>query len=150
MEDGQIVQLYWDRDESAILATAEKYGAYCLRITSNILINAEDAQECVNDTYLNAWNAIPPHRPSVLSTFLGKIARNIAFNRYKHNAADKRGGGEIADVLDELEECISGIDYVEQEINRKELIKDINAFLETLPQKKCELFLCRYWYAVSV
>ena len=95
MDDAQIVQLYWDRDEQAIRATADKYGNYCTSIAMNILGNQEDAEECVNDTYLNAWNAMPPHRPSILSTFLGKITRNLSFNRYKHNTADKRGSGEL-------------------------------------------------------
>ena len=83
MDDAQIVQLYWDRNEQAIHATSDKYGNYCTSIAKNILGNQEDAEECVNDTYLNAWNAMPPHRPSILSTFLGKITRNLSFNRYK-------------------------------------------------------------------
>ena len=85
MEDNQIVQLYWDRDERAIKYTQQKYGNYCKSIAKNILGNLEDAEECVNDTFINAWNAMPPHRPGILSTFLGKITRNISFNRYKHN-----------------------------------------------------------------
>ena len=85
MDDAQIVQLYWDRNEQAIHATSDKYGNYCTSIAKNILGNQEDAEECVNDTYLNAWNAMPPHRPSILSTFLGKITRNLALNKYKHN-----------------------------------------------------------------
>ena len=102
MDDAQIVQLYWDRNEQAIHATSDKYGNYCASIAKNILGNQEDAEECVNDTYLNAWNAMPPHRPSILSTFLGKITRNLSFNRYKHNTANKRGGGELPVVLEEL------------------------------------------------
>ena len=82
MDDAQIVQLYWDRNEQAIHATSDKYGNYCTSIAKNILGNQEDAEECVNDTYLNAWNAMPPHRPSILSTFLGKITRNLSYNRY--------------------------------------------------------------------
>ena len=113
MNDAKIVQLYLVRDEQAIPETANKYGNYCTSIAKNILSNQEDAEECVNDTYLNTWNAIPPHKPKMLSTFLGKIVRNLAFNRYKHNTADKRGGGEIALVLDELASCVSGNDDVE-------------------------------------
>ena len=93
MDDGQIVQFYWDRDERAIPATADKYGNYCTSIAKNILGNPEDAEECVNDTYMRAWNSMPPHRPNVLSAFLGKITRNVSLNRYKQNPADKRGGG---------------------------------------------------------
>ena len=105
MDDAKIVQLYWDRNEQAIPATADKYGRYCTSIAKNILGNNEDAEECVNDTYLNAWNSMPPHRPSILSTFLGKIVRNLSFNRYKHNTADKRGGGELPVVLEECRSC---------------------------------------------
>lgn len=150
MDDAKIVQLYWDRDELAIPATADKYGNYCTSIANNILGNHEDAEECVNDTYLHTWNAIPPHKPAMLSTFLGKITRNLAFNRYKHNAADKRGGGELTAVLDELEECVSGNEDVEQSYEYKELVAAINEFLGTLPSEKRNMFVCRYWYADSI
>lgn len=150
MEDAKIVQLYWDRDQNAIVETANKYGNYCTSIAKNILGNREDAQECVNDTYMNAWNSMPPHRPNMLSTFLGKITRNLAFNRYKHNNTAKRGGGEIATVLDELSECVSGKDSVEQEIEYKELVKAIDSFLDTLSEEKRSIFICRYWYTDSI
>ena len=150
MEDTRIVQLYWDRDQKAITETATKYGNYCISIAKNILGNKEEAEECVNDTYMNAWNAMPPHRPNMLSTFLGKITRNLSFNRYKHNNADKRGGSEISAVLDELSECVSGKDNVEQEIEYKELIKDIDSFLDTLSPEKRSIFVCRYWYTDSI
>ena len=94
MEDEKIVQLYWDRDERAIPATAAKYGGYCTTIAQNILGSAEDAEECVNDTYMSAWNSIPPHRPGNLCTFLGKLTRNLSLNRYRYNTAHKRGTGE--------------------------------------------------------
>lgn len=106
MEDHQIVQLYWDRNQEAISATSEKYGAYCSSIARNILSNQEDTEECVNDTYLSAWNAMPPHRPSLLPSFLGKITRNLAFNRYRHNMAAKRGSGEFHGILEELKDCV--------------------------------------------
>ena len=150
MDDVKIVQLYWDRNEQAIPATADKYGNYCTSIAKNILGNREDTEECVNDTYMNAWNAMPPHRPSILSTFLGKIVRNISFNRYKHNTADKRGGGELPVVLDELSDLVSGKDDVEQEIEHKELVKSIDAFLDTLSPEKRSIFISRYWYTDSV
>ena len=150
MEDSQIVQLYWDRDEQAIPHTAEKYGGYCLAVAGNILGNSKDAEECVNDTYLNAWNAIPPHRPQVLSAFLGKITRNLAFNRHKRNTADKRGGGEAAAVLEELAEVVSGKDNVEQEVDRRALVNEIDVFLGKLPAEKRKIFLCRYWYFDSI
>ena len=94
MEDEKIVQLYWDRDERAIPETAAKYGGYCTSIAQNILGSAEDAEECVNDTYMSAWNSIPPHRPGNLCTFLGKLTRNLSLNRYRYNTAHKRGTGE--------------------------------------------------------
>jgi RNA polymerase sigma-70 factor (ECF subfamily) len=150
MEDRKIVQWYWDRDERAIPATADKYGSYCTAIAKNILGNREDAEECVNDTYLNAWNAMPPHRPDVLSAFLGKITRNLSLNRYRHNTADKRGGGELPAVLDELVDCVSGKEDTEQALNRQELVRAIDAFLDTLPRDKRSIFICRYWYTDSI
>ena len=150
MDDAKIVQLYWDRDEQAIPATADKYGNYCTSIAKNILGSREDAEECVNDTYLNAWNSMPPHRPNILSTFLGKIVRNLSFNRYKHNTADKRGGSELPVVLDELSDMVSGKDDVEQKIEHKELVKSIDAFMDTLSPEKRSIFISRYWYTDSV
>ncbi len=146
MEDSKIVQLYWDRDERAISATSEKYGNYCTSIARNILDSEEDAEECVNDTYLKAWNAMPPHWPSVLATFLGKITRNLSLNRYRYHTAGKRGGKEATIVLDELAELVSGTDSVEQDIDRRELIEAIDTFLAELPADKRGIFLCRYWY----
>ena len=150
MDDAKIVRLYWDRNEQAILATADKYGNYCASIAKNILGNHEDAAECVNDTYLNAWNSMPPHRPSILSTFLGKIVRNLSIKRYKHNTADKRGGGQATVVLDEIAEFVSDADSVEQEIDRKELATAIDRFLDRLPADKRNIFICRYWYFDSI
>lgn len=150
MDDAKIVQLYWDRNEQAIPATADKYGNYCTSIAKNILGNREDAEECVNDTYLNAWNSMPPHRPSILSTFLGKITRNLSIMRYKHNTADKRGGGQLPVVIDEILELVSDTDTVEQEIDRKELISAIDGFLDRLPADKKNIFVCRYWYFDSL
>ena len=150
MDDNKIVQLYFDRDERAISETASKYGSYCSSIARNILGNREDAEECVNDPYLNTWNSIPPHRPKLLSAFLGKIVRNLAFNRYKHNTAEKRGGGELPLVLDELAECVSGQDDVANAYLVKELVSAINDFLGTLPEDKRRMFVCRYWYTQSI
>ena len=150
MEDDHIVQLYWDRNQRAINETAMKYGKYCTTIAKNILGSFEDAEECVNDTYMNAWNSIPPERPNVLSAFLGRITRNLAFNKYKHEHTDKRGGGEILLVLDELAECVSGRDSVEEEVTSKELAKEIENYLASLSEMKRRIFVCRYWYADSV
>ncbi len=150
MNDKDIVRLYFNRDQRALSATAKKYGNYCTAIARNILESREDAEECVNDTYLSAWDAIPPNRPEILSAFLGKITRNLAFNKYKYNRAAKRGSGETAAVLEELAECVSGLEDVEQEIDRRELIAAINSFLDTLSPQKRNLFICRYWYSDSV
>lgn len=150
MDDNKILQLYWDRDEKAISATSQKYGSYCQSIAGNILGNLEDAQECVNDTYLNAWNSIPPQRPKMLSTYLGKITRNLSFNLYKKNKAEKRGGSQIPLVLDELSEVISTSTNPEEDWNRKEIVEAINSFLSSIPAEKRKLFVCRYWYADSV
>lgn len=150
MDDNGIIQLYWDRNDQAISATSEKYGHYCKAIAKNILNNEEDAEECVNDTYLNAWNSMPTHWPKQLATFLGKITRNLSFNKYKRDHAEKRGGGEIALILDELTDCVSDADDVEQIIDRQELSKAINSFVKNLPIEKRNIFVRRYWYADSV
>ena len=149
MEDSQIIQLYWDRDPDAISATAEKYCSYCTTIARNILGNSQDVEECVNDTYLNAWNSMPPHRPHVLASFLGRLTRNLSLNRYKLQHSAKRGGYGFALVLDELADCVSGMD-VEQQIDRDELLQAVNVFLAGLSTKKRGLFVCRYWYADSI
>lgn len=150
MKDIDIVNLYWQRNQKAISETSSKYGRYCKSIAKNILYNNQDVEECVNDTYLNAWNSMPPHRPKVLSAFIGKITRHLSFDKLRYKNAEKRGGGEIYLVLDELAECVSGSENVAEEVERKELIGEINEFLNTLPQEKCNIFLCRYWYAYPV
>lgn len=149
MNDNDIIQLYWNRDEQAIEVTSDKYGHYCKAIARNILGNEEDAEECVNDTYLNAWNAMPTHWPNQLSAFLGKITRNLSFNKYKHTKAEKRNAG-ITLVLDELAECISDENTIEQVIDHQELVNAINLFVRDLSLEKRNMFVRRYWYADSV
>ena len=117
MEDSRIIELYWQRNPNAIAETEQKYGAYCFRVADNILKSREDSEECVNDTWLRAWNVIPPKRPEVLQMFLAKITRSIAFNRFEARTAGKRGGGETALVLEELSECIAGSSDPEREGN---------------------------------
>ena len=150
MEDTAIVQLYWDRDERAISATSEKYGGNCAAIAANILGDRADAEECVNDTYLRAWNAMPPHKPRILSTFLGKIVRNLSLNRWRQNTAEKRGGGVLPAVLDEVAEVVSGVEDVEQKVEETALISAINDFLSQLSPEKRSMFICRYWRTDSV
>lgn len=149
MEDARIVQLYWERNEQAISATADKYGAYCASIARNILGDPEDVEECVSDTYLRAWNAIPPHRPQILPAFLGRITRNLALNRYRHSRADKRGGGRLPAVLEELS-FVTGGEDAEQALDRREVVDAVNSFLAGLPARKRTIFLCRYWYLDSI
>jgi RNA polymerase sigma-70 factor (ECF subfamily) len=146
MEDSQIVALYLQRDERALEETARKYGNYCFSITHNILGNREDAEEAVSDTYLGAWATIPPHKPVILSTFLGKIARRTAIKRYQHNRTLKRGGGELALALEELSEFLSDGNTPESAIENAELARILNEFLRKLPKEERTVFVCRYWY----
>ncbi len=150
MEDAMIIELYWRRDEDAIAETAAKYGRYCSTIANNILHNAEDTEECVNDTYLHTWNAIPPQRPNFLKAFLGKITRNLSLNLYEKNHAQKRGEGKVEELLDELSFCIPAKETVESQIEERELIALLNRFLETLPEESRILFVRRYWYGDSI
>ena len=150
MDDSQIVQLYWDRSESAIAETEAKYGKYCYRIAYNILTNKEDAEESVNDTYLKAWNEIPPKRPAILSTFLGKLTRNLSIDKWRSRNAYKRGGGEIMLALEELEDCVTGTESVEASHLQHELIKAYGRFLDNLPATDRRVFLLRYWNMESV
>ena len=113
MDDTMIIDLYWERSESAINETALKYGNYCTKIAMNILQSREDSEECVNDTYLKTWDAIPPQRPAKLSAFLGRITRNLSFNKYKARSTQKRGGTDIELLLSELEDCIPSSSSVE-------------------------------------
>lgn len=150
MEDAAIVELYWQRSEEAIPETERKYGKYCGTIAQNICHSPEDAEECVNDTWLRAWNAMPPNRPSVLSAFFGKITRNLSFDRYKMLHRKKRGSGQIELVLDELEEVVSGSESPEGAFMQKELAAEINRFLNQLPKEKRVMFVLRYWFAESI
>lgn len=150
MEDREIIAQYFSRDPCAIDATAARYGSYCTAIARNILGSTPDAEECVNDAFLKTWNSIPPQHPLNLRTYLGKIVRNLAFDRYRYRQAEKRRGSEMTVVLDELAECVVAEDTVEEAIDRQALIGAINAFLRTLPDEKRRIFLCRYWYALPV
>ena len=150
MEDEKIIELYWSRDREAITETDKKYGSYCMAVANNILHITQDAEECVNDTYFKMWNSIPPTRPKILSAFLGKITRNLAFNRYRMENAEKRGGGEMPLILDEISEFVSGNDDVENAVELGELKNVLNAFLKGLSPDKRNIFLRRYWYCDSV
>lgn len=150
MKDHEIIDLYWKRKETAISATAEKYGKYCHTISYNILHNNEDAEECVNDTYLGAWKSMPPQRPERLSAYLGKITRNLSLNRFKRYTAEKRGLGQTELVLSELEDCIPSETGVEQVIDEMVLVNSINQFLRAQPEQKRNIFIRRYWYLYPI
>ena len=146
MDDNSIIDLYFDRSEKAISETALKYGKYCYSIAFNILSDKEDSEESVNDTWLAAWKTIPPKVPAILSTFLGKLTRNISLNRWKSRRAYKRGGGEVVLALEELGQCISTGETPEETFEKKELLRCLNKFLAALPDTERSVFVCRYWY----
>lgn len=150
VEDKNIVDLYWDRDENAITETASKYGKYCFSIAFNILENIEDAEECVNDSYLNAWNSMPPHRPTKLSTFVGKITRFVSLKKWRDKHAQKRRSGNVAIAYEELSECIPSNKGIDEALEAQELAKIIDTFLDTLPYAEQKVFICRYWYFDSI
>ena len=146
MNDAEIVNLYWKRSEQALEETALKYGRYCQTIAYNILHNTEDAEECVSDTYLSAWNSMPDKRPEKLSPFLGKITRNFALKKLFRGKTLKRGGGEAILALEELDDCIASGYDLEREVENRELGRAIDSFVAGLPEKEQLAFTCRYWY----
>lgn len=150
MDDGKILALYQNRSEEAITETAKKYGRYCHAVAYAILRSEENAEECVNDTYLRAWNAIPPKCPARLQTFLGKITRNLALNRWEKLSAEKRGAGKITEIIDELAECIPARENTEQAVEAMAIRDLLNRFLETLPAETRKIFVRRYWYMSAV
>ena len=152
MEDTAIIDLYWERNERAIEETDRKYGNYCYTVADNILLNREDSEECVSDTWLRAWNSMPPQRPGILRAFLAKITRNLAFDRYRARKAAKRGSGAMESVLEELAECAdtSGMWNAEAAYEAKELKEAINIFAESLPDRERNLFVRRYFFAEDI
>lgn len=153
ISDEQIISLYWSRSQEAIAQTDAKYGRYCYTIAWRILYSPEDTEECVNDTWLKTWNAIPPKRPQLLRAFLGKITRNLALNRYENAHARKRGNAQVHVCIDELGECIPDAlrsREMEDISDRLALTQILNDFLEQLGEEERRFFLQRYWYALSV
>lgn len=150
MDDQKIIELYWRRCEDAIAETAHKYGPYCRRVAYNILQDHADSEECVNDTYLRAWNAIPPKRPERLRAFLGKIARNLALDRWERQSAEKRGRGQASLALEELEECLPAPSGGEQTADGLALKELLDRFLAGLEAERRRIFVRRYWYLDSV
>lgn len=150
MKDEEIVDLYWQRDEKAIQETTQKYGAYLSKIAYNILSNLEDSRECINDTYLAAWNSMPENRPSILSTYLGKITRQISIDRFRKNNSKKRFASEYAASLSEMEDCFADNNTPEQEVNVKLLEEAVNSFVRSLPDDARKVFIGRYYFFDSV
>ncbi len=146
MEDAQIVCLYWDRDETAIRETETKYDRYLTKIAYNILYDMEDSRESVNDTYLAAWNSMPPHKPSVLSAYLAKLTRRISIDCFRCRTRDKRLPSEYAVSLTELEDCLSGGDTTEEAVNVKLLADAIGIYLRLLPENARTAFIGRYYF----
>jgi RNA polymerase sigma-70 factor (ECF subfamily) len=150
MEDAEIVDLYWQRDQQAIAETDKKYGAYCQHIAYAVCSDRLDAEECVNDTWLRAWGAMPDKRPTVLATFLGKITRNLAINRFQRKTRKKRGGGEMELALEELEDCIPAALDVERRYELQEFRQAIGRFVSGLSETEQKVFVARYWYLCPV
>lgn len=150
MDDNQILDLYWARSESAISETSKKYGKYCHFVSYNILHNPQDSEECVNETWLKAWNSMPPHRPQRLSAFLGKITRNLSLNRYQRYNTEKRGRNRITLALEELQDCVPAAGSVEQVVDDLALADILNRFLASLGTEARKIFMRRYWYLCSV
>lgn len=150
MDDGKIVELYFKRDEQAIRETDDKYGAYLLKISLNILGSTPDGEENVNDTYMKTWTSIPPSRPKNLAAFLGKICRNLALNKYKAKYADRRAVNEYARSVDELDDCTPQVSGVDDELLTAELTKSINEFLYSQKKEIRNVFVCRYFFCDSV
>ena len=150
MEDNAIIELYWQRNDSAIYETAAKYGRYCQRIAYNILSDKRDTEEVVNDTYLHTWNCIPPHRPQVFSAFLGRITRNLSLSCYRRLHAQRRGGGAVDVALSELDECVPSLMNVEIAVEAEELSEAISLFLSQLKEAERNIFVSRYWFFASI
>ena len=149
MEDHKIIDLYWARSQQAIVESDQKYGPYCRAIALGILAMREDAEECVNDTYLGLWNAIPPQRPERFSVFIARIARNLALKRYDHVNAQKRNPTAVRS-LEELGECVSGRESVETEVEARRLKELLDTFLWEQDEERRNIFLLRYWYFESI
>jgi RNA polymerase sigma-70 factor (ECF subfamily) len=150
LEDLKIIELFFERKECAIAETERKYGRYLSKIAYNILFDTEDSEECVNDSYMKTWNIIPPQKPKVLRTFLGKITRRLAIDIFRKKHAEKRGNSEFALSLSELDECIPENFSAESAFVQKELSESINRFLSSLSKENRDIFICRYFYSDSI
>lgn len=150
MDDNEIVQLFWERNEQALTETDRKHGKRCRIIAENILNNREDAADCINDCYFKVWNLIPPERPKFFGAFLSSIVKHTAIDRLKAKYAGKRGGGEVTLVIEELEDVVSDNSNIERNFENREIIGKINDFLKSLPPKNRRIFVLRYWYCCEI
>lgn len=150
MDDEEILDLYWNRNECAITETKNKYRGYLTTIAYNILSSIEDTEECVSDTFLQAWNAIPPARPDSLKLYLGKITRNLSLSRLRQRSREKRGGGQADLALDELLDCVENNQDPFSALEEKRLSEAISCFLKNLSPEKRNIFVLRYWYLYSI
>lgn len=146
MEDSKIVDLFWARDEQAVEESQRAYGGYCFSVAQGILDDPQDAEEVVADTWLHAWNSIPPERPKFLKQYLAKLARNLALSLWRTRTAQKRGGAQLELTLEELGECIPSSATAHGYLEGQELKKSINAFLSAQPRRERNVFLRRYFY----
>ena len=150
MEDEKIVELYWQRDENAIRQTEKKYGGYCRTVAWNILADEQDTEECVSDTWMGAWSSMPANRPKLLAPYLAKLTRWLALSRLRERKSLKRGGGELALALDELEEAVDTGTDLQRELEIKELNAALLRFLKGMDKTQARVFLARYWYFASI
>ena len=150
MDDRQIIELYFERNERAVEETQNKYGRYCFFVANNILSNEQDSEECINDTWNRTWNAIPPQKPDSLKLFLARITRNLAFDKIKSENRVKRGSGELILALDEIGEIVSDNTDIGAELESKEFMQTVNAFLHTVTERECNIFISRYFYIESI
>ncbi len=149
MDDREIIEMYWQRNEAAIQETDAKYGKLCGYVAKHILVSPEDCEECVNDTYLACWNVIPPRQPDKFSAFISRITRNLALNRFDYLTAEKRNPKAVCS-LEELADCVSGRESVESELMEKEIERAISDFLWKQEEEKRNIFIRRYWYFDSI
>ena len=150
IDDEKIIELFFERSEQGIRELDMKYGKICHNLSYNIVNSRQDAEECVNDTWLHAWNAMPPQRPSILSAFFGKLARNLSLDRWRRNRAAKRGGSQVELALHELGDCLPAPSGPEQALDEKETGRVISQFLRSQPELDRALFIRRYWHLESI
>ena len=150
MDDQEIIARFFARDEEGLTAARARYEPYCAAVARSLLNDPRDQEECLSDTWLRAWNAIPPQRPRSLGAFLAKITRNLAINRLRDGNAQRRGGGQVPLALEELRECVSPEGSPEGELDRQAAEEALNRFLDGLPPLQREVFLRRYWYLDSI